>query len=94
MDNFGIKILGILFNCIMKMEQMPSAWRKSILIPIFNRKGNIKECTHYRGIKLLSYAFKIWERVVHKMTIQCADRPYVKVSFGSSHVARKMRFSY
>ena len=45
---------------------MPSAWRQSILIPIFKGKGDIQECKIYRGIKLLSNAFKIWERVVDR----------------------------
>ena len=64
MGNFGIKILCKLFNCIMNTEQMPSAWRQSILIviPIFKGNGDIQECNNYRGIKLLSHTFKIWER--------------------------------
>ena len=35
LGNFGIKMLCKLFNCIMNTEEMPSAWRQSILIPIF-----------------------------------------------------------
>ena len=60
--NFGIKILCKLFNSIMNTEQMPSAWRQSILIPIFKRKGDIQECKNHRGIKRLSHTFKILER--------------------------------
>ena len=41
MGNFGIKMLCKLFHCIMNTEQMPSAWRQSILIPIFKGKGDI-----------------------------------------------------
>ena len=41
MGNFGIKMLCKLSNCIMNTEQMPSAWRQSILIPIFKGKGDI-----------------------------------------------------
>ena len=66
MGKFGIKMLCKLFNSIMNTEQMPSAWRQSILIPIFKGKGDIQECKNYRGIKLLSYTFKIWERVVDR----------------------------
>ena len=32
-ESFGIKMLCKLFNCIMNTEEMPSAWRQSILIP-------------------------------------------------------------
>ena len=71
--NFGIKILCKLFNNIMDTEQIPSAWRQSILIPIFKGKGDIQECKNYRGIKLLSHTFKIWERVVDRRTRQCTN---------------------
>ena len=73
MGNFGIKILCKLFNCIMNTEQMPSAWRQSILIPIFKGKGDIQECKNYRGIKLLSHTFKIWERVVDRRMRQSTN---------------------
>ena len=66
MGNLGIKMLCKFFNSIMNTEQMPSAWRQSILIPIFKGKGDIQECKNYRGIKLLSHTFKIWARVVDR----------------------------
>ena len=62
-----------LFNCIMNTEQMPSAWRQRILIPIFKGNGDIQECTNYRGIKLLSHTFNIWERVVDRRMRQCTN---------------------
>ena len=75
LGTFGIKMLCKLFNCIMNTEQMPSAWRHSILIPIFKGKGDIQECNNYRGIKLLSHTSKIWERVVDRRI----RRIYMKV---------------
>ena len=73
LGNFVIKMLCKLFNCIMNTEQMPSAWRQSILIPISKGKGDIQECINYRGIKLLSNTFKIWERVVDRRIRQCTN---------------------
>ena len=91
--NFGIKIRCKLFNCIMNTEQMPSAWRQSILIPIFKGKGDIQKCKNYRGIKLLSLTFKILERVVDRRIDNA--RIYMKVSLVSCQVgAQQMRFSY
>ena len=91
--NFRIKIRCKLFNCIMNTEQMPSAWRQSILIPIFKGKGDIQKCKNYRGIKLLSLTFKILERVVDRRIDNA--RIYMKVSLGSCQVgAQQMRFSY
>ena len=57
----------------MNTEQMTPAWRQSILIPIFKGKGDIQECKNYRGIKLLSHTFKIWERVVDRRMRQCTN---------------------
>ncbi len=35
-----------------------------MLVPVFKNKGDVQSCSNYRGIKLLSDAMKIWERVV------------------------------
>ena len=39
-------------------------WRRSILVPIFKNKGDVQNCTNYRGIKLMSHTMKLWERVI------------------------------
>ena len=41
------------------------------MIPIFKGKGDIQECKNYRGIKLLSHNFNIWERVVDRRIRKC-----------------------
>ena len=79
--NFGIKMLCKLFNCIMNTEQMPSEWRQSILIPIFKGKGDIQECQNYRGIKLLSHTFKIWESVLDRRIRQCTNIHESQIGF-------------
>ena len=61
---YGVVTLCKLFNSIMITETIPSAWRDSVLVPIFKEKGDIQECKNYRGIKLLTHTFKIWERVL------------------------------
>jgi hypothetical protein len=43
---------------------MPDEWRRSILVPIFKNKGDVKSCTNYRGIKLMSHTMKLWERII------------------------------
>jgi Reverse transcriptase (RNA-dependent DNA polymerase) len=53
-----------LFNEILEGGTMPDEWRKSILVPIFKGKGDVQECSNYRGIKLMSHAMKLWERVI------------------------------
>ena len=54
-------------------ETIPSAWRDSVLVPIFKEKGDIQECKNYRGIKLLTHTFKIWERVLDRRVRECTD---------------------
>ena len=34
------------------------------ILSIFKNKGNVQDCSNYRGIKLMSHSMKIWEGVV------------------------------
>jgi hypothetical protein len=36
-----------LFNLIFQLNKMPDEWRRSILVPIFNNKGDVQSCTNY-----------------------------------------------
>ena len=42
--------------------------RDSVIVPIFEDKGDIKDCWHYRGIKIiyLDYTMEIWERILDR----------------------------
>ena len=61
-----------LFNRILEIHKMSDEWRKSVLVPIYN-KGNVQSCTNYRRIKLMSPTMKIWERVVETRLRQEVD---------------------
>ena len=43
---------------------MPDEWRRSVLVPLYKGKGDIKECGNYQGIKLMSHTMKLWERII------------------------------
>ena len=45
---------------------MSDAWRHSIVVPIYKNKGDIQNCTKYRGIKLISHTMKLWERIIER----------------------------
>ena len=47
---------------------MPDQWQTSVLVPIFKKKGDVRNCNTYRGVKLLEHAMKIVERVVERRT--------------------------
>ena len=70
-----MRLLRRLCNRMLAGERMSDEWRKSILIPIFKNRGDVQNCSNYRGIKLLSHSMKIWERIV-----EARLRSMVKIS--------------
>ncbi|XP_051786647.1 uncharacterized protein LOC127528918 [Erpetoichthys calabaricus] len=64
LGEMAMEILTRLFNGILESERMSEEWRRSVLVPIFKNKGDVQDCSNYRGIKLMSHSMKIWERVV------------------------------
>jgi Reverse transcriptase (RNA-dependent DNA polymerase) len=64
LGDIAIVWLTKLFNIIFQFNKMHDEWKRSILIPIFNNKGDIQSCTNYRRIKLMSHTMKLWERVI------------------------------
>ena len=64
LGNKGVEFLVSFFNRLLQGEKMPDEWRRSVLVPLYKGKGDIKECGNYRGIKLMSHSKKLWERVI------------------------------
>ena len=60
----GIKFLTKLFSKLLVGERMPEEWRRSVLIPIYKKKGDAQCCGSYRGVKLMSHIMKIWEKII------------------------------
>ena len=52
------------FNRLLGGEKMPDEWRRSVLVPLYKGKGDIKKCGNYREIKLMSHTIKLWERII------------------------------
>ena len=63
LGNKGVEFLVNFFNRLLQGEKMPDEWKRSVLIPLYKGKGDIKECRNYRGIKLMSLTMKQWERI-------------------------------
>ena len=51
----AVKVLHSIFQQILKTQQWPPDWKRSVFIPI-PKKGNPKECSNYRTIALISHA--------------------------------------
>ena len=64
LDEYGIGWITELMQTIFRDGKMPDDWRKSTIIPIFKRKGDVLECKNYRGIKLMEHVLKALERII------------------------------
>ena len=54
----AVKVLHSICQQIWKTQQWPQDWKRSVFIPI-PKKGNVKECSNYRTITLISHASKL-----------------------------------
>lgn len=61
----GNLFLNVLFNKLIQGQPKPDSRRNSLIIPFYKGKGDVRECSHYRAIKLISHTRKIWERILN-----------------------------
>ena len=54
----AMKVLHSICQQIWKTQQWPQDWKRSVFIPI-PKKGNVKECSNYHTIALISHASKV-----------------------------------
>ena len=59
----AVKVLHSLCQQILKTEQWPQDWKRSIFIPI-PKKGNARECSNYHTIALISHASKVMLKIL------------------------------
>ena len=62
----GVELLWRVCRAVWKDGTAPTEWRQSIIIPIWKRKGDRRECSQYRGISLLSQPSKVFARILEK----------------------------
>ena len=48
-----VKVMHSMCQQIWKTQQWPQDWKRSVFIPI-PKKGNVKECSNYRTIAIIS----------------------------------------
>ena len=58
-----LKSLANIFHKIFLKDKLPEEWMLSSLVLIFKGKGDLRNPNSCRGIKLLEYAFKLYEKV-------------------------------
>ena len=59
----AVKVLHSIYPQIWKTQQWPQDWKRSVFIPISN-KGNVKECSNYCTIALISHASKVMLKIL------------------------------
>jgi hypothetical protein len=52
-----------LINSIWRKEELPNKWKKSIIVPVYE-KGDETKCSNYRGISLLSTSYEILSNIL------------------------------
>ena len=68
----AVKVLHSISQSIWKTQQWPQDWKRSVFIPI-PKKCNVKECSSYHKIALISHTSKITFKI-----LQARLQQYVK----------------
>lgn len=76
-----IDVLHGLLNEIWIKEEVPTDWRKELIVTIL-KKGNLSECRNWRGIMLLSVPRKILCRIILDRIQEPLDRVFRKEHAG------------
>ena len=59
----AVKVLHSVCQQILKTQQWPQDWKRSVFIPI-PKKGNATECSNYQTIALISHTSKIMLKIL------------------------------
>jgi sorting nexin-29 len=61
-----IRYLYRLINEIREREEMPEEWKTGLICPIFKKKRDKLNCSNYRGVTLLSVAYKVFSGILQR----------------------------
>ena len=68
----SVKVLHSICQQIWKTQQWPQDWKRSVFTPT-PKKGNVKECSNYCTIALISHASKIMLKILQARLQQCMN---------------------
>ena len=78
----AVKVLRSICQQIWKTQQWPQDWKRSVFIPI-PKKDNVKECSNYHTIALMSHASKVMLKILQarlQQYVNC-ELPDVQAGF-------------
>ena len=79
-DDAG-KVLHSICQQIWKTKQWPQDWKRSVFIPI-SKKGNVKECSNYHTVALISHASKVMLKILQTRLQQYVNHELPDVQAG------------
>ena len=62
----GIQVRAEIYQKVLDGFGMPAEWTVSIVVPVFKRKGDIRNCSCYCAVMLLEHGIKVVERLLEK----------------------------
>ena len=77
----AVKVLHSICQQIWKTQQWPQDGKMSLLIPI-PKKGNVKECSNYHTIALISHTSKVMLKILQVRLQQCVNHELPDVQAG------------
>ena len=77
----AVKVLHSIYQHIWKTQQWPQDWKSSVFIPI-PKKGNVKECSNYHTIALISHSSKVMLKILQARLHQHVNRELPDVQAG------------
>ena len=79
-DN-AVKVLHSVCQQTWKTQQWSQDWKRSVFIPI-PKKDNVKECSNYRTIALISHTSKVMLKILQARLKQYVNRELPNVQAG------------
>ena len=76
-----VKVLHSICQQIWKTQQWPQDWKRSVFISI-PKKGNVKECSNYLTIALISHASKVMLKILQARLQQYMNQEIPDVQAG------------
>ena len=77
----AVKVLHSICQQIWKTQQWPQDWKRSVFISI-PKKGNLKECSNYHTIALISHASEVMLKILQARLQQYMNRELADVQAG------------
>jgi len=77
----AVKVLHSICQQLWRTQQGPQDWKRSVFIPI-PKKGNVKECSNYHTIVLISHTSKAMFKILQASFLQYVNRKLPDVQAG------------